>query len=184
MTSPWANVQCIQEMKMSEKDLFQRLETGHSYSDRTSRVVRRRGAVQEEGVNVGTRNRIKGMNADRNQARADRPRSRGDLFLTRKLGHIRRITGLEDGDIASAVRIPVAHLSKREAWTRDTRERFNEIVQLADRLDDTFEAESITVWLHSPSRDLRGRQPIELLRAGRIDEVDAALEALDSGVYI
>jgi uncharacterized protein (DUF2384 family) len=36
-------------------------------------------------------------------------------------------------------------------------------------------------WLHRPSPFLGQTEPIELVRAGRFDRVEAALEAINSG---
>jgi len=39
-------------------------------------------------------------------------------------------------------------------------------------------------WLRSGNPYLAGLTPVEVLRAGRADRVRAALEALDSGVFV
>ena len=41
--------------------------------------------------------------------------------------------------------------------------------------------EAARAWLHRPSPFLGHTEPIELVRAGRFDRVEAALEALTSG---
>jgi uncharacterized protein (DUF2384 family) len=40
---------------------------------------------------------------------------------------------------------------------------------------------SARAWLHRPSLYLGQTEPIDLIRAGRFDRVEAALEAIDSG---
>ena len=54
---------------------------------------------------------------------------------------------------------------------------------LAERLREAF-GENAYEWLHADSRYLGGSKPIEALRAGRVDRVEAALEALDSGFFL
>ena len=39
-------------------------------------------------------------------------------------------------------------------------------------------------WLRCPSRYLSGMTPLEALRAGRVDRAEAALGALDAGIYL
>ncbi|MBA2533711.1 MAG: DUF2384 domain-containing protein [Rubrobacter sp.] len=52
---------------------------------------------------------------------------------------------------------------------------------LGETLDDTGAAGS---WLRAGNPYLGGLTPLEVLRAGRSDRVRAALEALDSGVFV
>src|SRR5688572_2600721 len=39
-------------------------------------------------------------------------------------------------------------------------------------------------WLGTPNRYLGGLTPVEAVRVGRVDRVEATVEALDSGVFI
>jgi hypothetical protein len=56
---------------------------------------------------------------------------------------------------------------------------------LHHRLCDTFGgSEARRAWLRASNRHLGGLAPADAMRAGRVDRVDAALEALDSGVYV
>lgn len=66
-----------------------------------------------------------------------------------------------------------------------SRERIESLVALIERLSATFRsADAATLWLRTGSEYLDGLPPIEALRAGRLDAVGAALEALDSGIYL
>jgi hypothetical protein len=59
------------------------------------------------------------------------------------------------------------------------------LLGLDARLRETFDsAEAIRGWLNAENRYLGGLTPAEAVRAGRVDRVEAALEALDSGVFI
>lgn len=42
----------------------------------------------------------------------------------------------------------------------------------------------MAAWLNANSAYLGGIKPLAALRVGRIDAVDAAIEALDSGVFL
>jgi transcriptional regulator with XRE-family HTH domain len=68
---------------------------------------------------------------------------------------------------------------------RDTRRRLAALVELDRHLRDTFEDRGATRgWLGTPNRYLRGLRPVEAVRFGRVDRVEAALEALDSGAFV
>ena len=51
------------------------------------------------------------------------------------------------------------------------------------RLLDVYERETAIKWLQGFNAHLRDRRPIDLLSAGRITEVLAALEAEETGAY-
>jgi transcriptional regulator with XRE-family HTH domain len=67
---------------------------------------------------------------------------------------------------------------------RAARARLAELAALNRRLHDTFEDEAVSVWLRAPNRHLGHNTPADLLRLGRLDRVDAALEVVDSGVFL
>lgn len=65
------------------------------------------------------------------------------------------------------------------------RRRLAKLVALGQRLSDTFtNPEAAREWMHTPHRLLHGRTPLEAVRNEETDQVEAALEALDSGVFI
>ena len=65
------------------------------------------------------------------------------------------------------------------------RQRLAELLRLQQRVRETFEGlDTVRRWFHSPSRYLGGMTPAEAVRVGRLDRVEAALEALDSGVFL
>jgi hypothetical protein len=68
---------------------------------------------------------------------------------------------------------------------REARRRLAELIQLDRRLREAFTAmEGARDWLRDPSRYLAGLTPLEVLRAGRVDRVEAALVALEAGIYL
>ena len=67
----------------------------------------------------------------------------------------------------------------------EARERLAELVGVEAHLVETFDdPESGRAWLRSANPYLGGLTPLEVVRAGRTDRVEAALEALDSGVFV
>ena len=68
---------------------------------------------------------------------------------------------------------------------RAARARLNELDGLHGHLRDTFvDMADARAWLQDPSCVLSGLTPLEVLRVGRVDRVDAALEVLDSGIFL
>jgi uncharacterized protein (DUF2384 family) len=68
---------------------------------------------------------------------------------------------------------------------RQTRRRLRELLDLDHHLRDTFTSDAAIVeWVHGPSRYLGGLTPADAIRVGRFDRVEAALEAMDSGVFV
>jgi uncharacterized protein (DUF2384 family) len=67
----------------------------------------------------------------------------------------------------------------------EARRRLNDLVAPDRHLQDTFgSSEGAQTWLHTSNRHLGGMTPAEAMRAGRVDRVEAALEALDSGIFV
>ena len=97
--------------------------------------------------------------------------------------------GLDRGELAAALGASVRTVERwrsgRTYPQREARERLAELVALEHRLGETFaEPGAPRTWLRSSNPYLGGLTPLEALRAGRPDRVEAALEALDSGVFV
>lgn len=90
-------------------------------------------------------------------------------------------------DIALALGISLRSLrrwSTGESYPqREYRANLARLLALAERLEEAF-GEDADAWLGADSRYLGGLKPIEPLRAGRMDRVEDALEALDSGIVL
>lgn len=67
----------------------------------------------------------------------------------------------------------------------EARERLALLVALADHLTETFLTEEAShTWLSTGNRYLGGFTPADAIRAGRFDRVEAALGALDTGIFL
>ncbi len=89
------------------------------------------------------------------------------------------------GALGASIRTVERWRTGRTYPQHEARERLAELVALERRLGETFEGqESRREWLRSGNPYLGGLTPLEVLRAGRADRVQAALEALDSGVFV
>ena len=109
---------------------------------------------------------------------------REDKSASEKLNRVERVLGLSRSEFSSLLGIPANRLDAPQAWPSQAHTSLLRLTGLADRLEETFEPASIHVWLHSPNRDLHWRTPFDFLRQGQTDPINAALEAIDSGVYI
>ena len=94
---------------------------------------------------------------------------------------------ISESDIALALGISTRSLHRWSSGEshpqRGSRANLARLLALAGHLEEAF-GEDADEWLHADSRYLGGLKPIEALRAGRIDRVEDALEALDSGVLL
>lgn len=67
----------------------------------------------------------------------------------------------------------------------ESRERLRALLKLERRLGKTFVSpEAALLWLRSESGYFGGLRPLDALLRGRVDAVDAALEAMDAGVFV
>jgi transcriptional regulator with XRE-family HTH domain len=94
---------------------------------------------------------------------------------------------VSDSDVALALGISPRSLRRWSSGEshpqRESRTNLARLVALSERLEEAF-GENADEWLEADSRYLGGLKPIEALRVGRIDRVEDALEALDSGVVL
>ncbi|HET7034584.1 MAG TPA: MbcA/ParS/Xre antitoxin family protein [Thermomicrobiaceae bacterium] len=102
---------------------------------------------------------------------------------------LERNLGLTTSELADALETSERSLERwRSAVTypqRDARRRLESLIALERHLREVFsDPASIRSWLHGDNRYLGGLSPADALRAGRIDRVEAALEALESGVVL
>ena len=97
--------------------------------------------------------------------------------------------GLGGGEIASALGASARTVERWRAGQtypqHGARERLAGLLAVEEHLGETFEDRVARhAWLRSASPYLGGLTPLEVIRAGRADRVGAALEALDSGVFV
>jgi len=93
------------------------------------------------------------------------------------------------GSQARVARVLGVSPSRVSRWLRTedpdaaNRRKLEGLEFVLGRLLDVYERETAIKWLQGFNAHLRDRRPIDLLSAGRITEVLAALEAEETGAY-
>ncbi len=105
------------------------------------------------------------------------------------LEQLERDLGLEADELAGALDVTARSVERwRTGATypqRDARERLVTLLRLDSRLKETFDSrDAIRLWMHTANRYLRGLKPVEAARVGRFDVIEAALDALDAGIFV
>ena len=105
----------------------------------------------------------------------------------RAIAELESRLSISESDIALALGISLRSLNRWSSGEshpqRESRANLARLLALTVHLKEDF-GEGADEWLHADSRYLGGLKPIEALRAGRVDRVEDALEALDSGVVL
>lgn len=110
-------------------------------------------------------------------------------MLGERIDQLTSQLGITDAQFAMALHVQprtVERWRAEEAFPQhESRQRFEALMALADRLRESFKTpQAGQRWLHSESGYFGGLRPVDGLLRGRIDLVDAALEALDSGIFV
>ena len=107
--------------------------------------------------------------------------------VSRILDHLRDDGGLQGKDIANIVAVSPATVSR---WfsgkaTPDLRTQtvIAELRYVVDRLSDFYTPDETRIWLHTPHQMLKRERAIDLINAGRTEEVLAVIESLDTGAF-
>jgi DNA-binding transcriptional regulator YiaG len=112
-----------------------------------------------------------------------------DITPRRAIEKIERSLGMPEDELAQALSANRRTLRRWRAGTAHpqqlSRQRLAELLRLQQRVSETFEGrDAVRRWFQSESRYLGGMTPAEAIRVGRIDRVEAALEALHSGAFL
>jgi putative toxin-antitoxin system antitoxin component (TIGR02293 family) len=106
--------------------------------------------------------------------------------MNEQIGQLQTDLGLDERGLAMALGVDKRTLHR---WIsgdnypqREARKRLQALVELHHALLLMWSnMDAARTWLHRPSPYLGQTEPIELVRAGRYDRVEAALEAINSG---
>lgn len=100
---------------------------------------------------------------------------------------LRHRGGLKGTDVANITAVSPATVSRWSSGSASphpkTQLLISDLRYLVDRLAEFYEPDETRIWLYSKHRLLNGERAIDLIHAGRADEVLAVIESLDQGAY-
>ena len=103
------------------------------------------------------------------------------------INDLRQSGGLKGSDVANIVAVSPATVSRWTAGTSfphpKTQLLISDLHYVVDRLAELYDPEETRLWLYSRHRLLDGERAIDLIHAGRADEVLAVIESLNEGSY-
>jgi transcriptional regulator with XRE-family HTH domain len=95
--------------------------------------------------------------------------------------------GLKGLDVANVASVSPATVSR---WTAGsafphpkTQLVISDLRYVVDRLADFYSPDETRIWLYARHRLLEGNRAIDLIHAGRTDEVLGVIESLDEGTF-
>jgi transcriptional regulator with XRE-family HTH domain len=107
--------------------------------------------------------------------------------VSRILEHLRNDGGLQGKDIANIVAVSPATVSRWSSGKASpdlrTQTVIAELRYVVDRLSDFYTPDETRLWLHTSHPMLNGDRAIDLINAGRTEDVLAVIEALEAGAY-
>ena len=110
-------------------------------------------------------------------------------LLSARLEHIMESLSLTPSDLARTLgasdRTVARWLSNETYPQHESRGALERLAHLQRRLDEAFTSQpAAREWLRAESGYFGGLAPIDALLRGRIDVIEAALDALDAGVFV
>jgi transcriptional regulator with XRE-family HTH domain len=100
---------------------------------------------------------------------------------------LRQRGGLKGSDVANIASVSPATVSRWTAGTSfphpKTQLLISDLRYIVDRLAELYDPEETRLWLYSKHRLLNGERAIDLIHAGRAEEVLAVIESLNEGTY-
>jgi len=112
-----------------------------------------------------------------------------DTTPRRALDTLEKALGIPEEELAQALNINRRTLQRWRTGVahpqQAARSRLAALLRLQQRVGETFTSlDASRRWFHAPSRYLGGITPAEAIRVGRLERVEAALEALHSGAFL
>jgi hypothetical protein len=108
--------------------------------------------------------------------------------LPEVLDHVQGDLALTDDELAAVLGVVPGGLERMRTdpshLPASAAERLGQLVALNERLQDSFQPDSVIEWLRSGLRYLHGETALAMLMEGRFDRVNTALDALDAGIFL
>jgi hypothetical protein len=105
-----------------------------------------------------------------------------DEFLAR-LTVIESQLALQRAETAAIIGIPSSEMRSGAVVPTEIANRIESLARIAARVTEFFVEDAVREWLTEPNHALLGETPLQSLKAGRLDGVEAVLIALDCGIY-
>lgn len=116
------------------------------------------------------------------------PRTTAEIGVQSLLRELQVGLGISDRELAQILEVELSTIQNWRAGTipqRGARERLAQLRALLEELRDSFRTQDgAAAWMHSASLYLGGITPLQALRVQQFDRVDAALEVLNSGMFL
>ena len=110
------------------------------------------------------------------------------VVVEKFIAELRDEGGLKGSDIANIVDVSAATVSR---WTSGkaspqpkTQLVLSDLHYIVRRLNEYYTPDEVRAWLYARHPQLRGERAIDLINAGRSEEVLQVLDRLDSGTYL
>jgi transcriptional regulator with XRE-family HTH domain len=103
------------------------------------------------------------------------------------INDLRERGGLKGTDVANVASVSPATVSRWSSGVSfphpKTQLLISDLRYVVDRLAELYSPEESRIWLYSKHRLLNGERAIDLIHAGRSDEVLSVIESLNEGSY-
>jgi transcriptional regulator with XRE-family HTH domain len=108
--------------------------------------------------------------------------------VARILWDLQRRGGLRGADIANIVDVSPPTVSRWSHGKGSPSLRIQtmiaELRYLVERLSDFYTPDETRLWLHTSHRLLARERPVDLIHAGRTEEILAVIDRLEAGAYL
>ena len=108
--------------------------------------------------------------------------------ISRSIGELETIGGLNGTDIANVTDVSKATVSRWRSGTKRPQpasERvLSDLVYVVKRLEDYYSNEEIRMWLYARHPQLEGQRAIDLIHTGRVEDIFRVLDRLDADGYL
>lgn len=115
-------------------------------------------------------------------------KSRGATAVARILGDLRSRGGLRGADIANIVDVSPPTVSRwshgKGAPSLHTQSVIADLRFVVERLSDFYTPDETRLWLHTAHPLLDRARPVDLIYAGRTEDVLAVIDRLEAGAYL
>ncbi|HUF11331.1 MAG TPA: antitoxin Xre/MbcA/ParS toxin-binding domain-containing protein [Rhodothermales bacterium] len=112
----------------------------------------------------------------------------GESALARKLKSIEKAGGIRAREVAQLLDTTPQTVSRWRTGKSSPQpthlDRLLKLDWLADQMSTLYEPDEARLWLFSPHAELNGNRPADYIAEGKVDEVLAIIDRLQTGAYL